>query len=88
MVGHYPTAGLGGVIDSFLMPEEETVTFTVGRSVDMNGEIHIEGMGIAPTIDVPVTEETLFSKQDPLLEAAIAYLDEAVKKPVLVPSTP
>ncbi|MCB0063341.1 MAG: PDZ domain-containing protein [Caldilineaceae bacterium] len=75
IVGQYPTAGLGGSIDDFMMPENERFRFTVGRAVDMNGDIHIEGKGVPPTVDVPVNEETLFSDGDPILEAAIAYLD-------------
>ncbi|MEM7113712.1 MAG: S41 family peptidase [Chloroflexota bacterium] len=77
IIGHYPTGGLGGSIDRVLMPEGEFFTFTQGRAVDPDGNIHIEGQGVAPTIQVPVTEEALFSEGDPVLEAAIAYLDEA-----------
>ena len=53
--------------------------FTVGRAVDMNGDIHIEGQGVPPTVKVPVDEETLFSDGDPLMDAAIDYLDKATK---------
>ena len=74
IVGHYPTAGLGGSIGQFLMPEQVTFQFTTGRSVDMNGNIHIEGKGVVPTLRVPVTAETLFA-EDALLEAAIEHLD-------------
>lgn len=77
IVGQYPTSGLGGSIQDFLMPENQMFRFTVGRAVDMNGEIHIEGKGVPPTVDVPVDEETLFSTGDPILAAAIDYLDEA-----------
>ena len=59
------------------MPEQEAIQFTVGRAVDSEGEIHIEGVGVVPTVDVPVDEETLFSEGDPVLEAAVAHLDEA-----------
>lgn len=76
IVGQYPTAGLGGSIEDFMMPESERFRFTIGRAVDMNGEIHIEGKGVPPTVEVPIDEETLFSDGDPILEAAIAYLDE------------
>jgi C-terminal processing protease CtpA/Prc len=76
IVGHYPTAGLGGSVADFKMPEGQFVRFTIGRAVDMNGEIHIEGKGVAPTIQVPVTEETLFSAEDALLMAAEEYLGE------------
>ncbi|MCZ7543513.1 MAG: S41 family peptidase [Anaerolineae bacterium] len=75
IVGYYPTAGLGGGVEDFLMPGNETVRFTKVRSVDAEGNIHIEGKGVAPTIRVPVTEATLFAEDDPVLAAAIAYLD-------------
>ncbi|MFN8441954.1 MAG: S41 family peptidase [Caldilineaceae bacterium] len=74
VVGQYPSAGLGGSVDQFLMPENEYFQFTVGRAVDMNGNIHIEGKGVVPSIRVPVNEETLFSTGDPVLEAGIQYL--------------
>lgn len=77
IVGHYPTGGLGGSIERVLMPENEFFTFTSGRAVDANGEIHIEGKGVAPTVEVPVTEETLLGQGDPLLEAAVDHLAEA-----------
>jgi C-terminal processing protease CtpA/Prc len=75
IVGQFPTAGLGGSIEDFQMPEGERFRFTIGRAVDVNGEIHIEGKGVPPTVDVPVDEETLFSEGDPILEAALNYLD-------------
>lgn len=71
VVGHYPTAGLGGSVDDFVMPEGVTVRFTAGRSLDADGNIHIEGLGVAPTMRVPVTEESLFSPVDEILEAGI-----------------
>ena len=75
VVGHYPTAGLGGAIDVALMPNNIYFQYTVGRSVDQNGEILIEGKGIAPTIRVPVNETALLGTGDPELEAAIHHLD-------------
>jgi C-terminal processing protease CtpA/Prc len=74
IVGQYPTAGLGGSVNQFKMPGGQFFQFTVGRSVDMNGEIHIEGKGVAPTVQVPVDEETLFAPGDPVLDAAVEYL--------------
>jgi carboxyl-terminal processing protease len=78
VVGHYPTAGGGGSVEVFRMPLDAYVRFTVGRSVDADGDIHIEGQGIAPTIDVPVTEATLLGEGDALVAAAVKHLDEAV----------
>ncbi len=79
IVGHYPTGGLGGSIEVFFMPENVAVGMTIGRAVDMNGEIHIEGIGVVPTVDVPVTEETLFAENDVLLDAAQQALTDAIR---------
>lgn len=76
IVGMYPTAGLGGSVEDFLMPEGEFVRFTIGRAVNAEGEIHIEGQGVAPTVQVPVTEQTLLGGGDPILDAAVEYLYE------------
>jgi len=77
VIGHYPTAGLGGSIHRVLMPEDEYFTFTGGRAVDGDGNIHIEGIGVVPSIDVPVTEESLLGEGDVLLETAVSHLQEA-----------
>jgi C-terminal processing protease CtpA/Prc len=78
IVGQYPTAGLGGSVEDFFMPEGEVIRMTIGRAVDAEGSIHIEGQGVAPSIVVPVTEETLFSESDVVLDYAVAALDEAL----------
>ena len=79
VVGHYPTAGLGGSIKRIKMPEDEYFTFTIGRAVDADGEIHIEGKGVPPTVLVPITEEILLADEDEadrvLVDAAVAHLD-------------
>jgi C-terminal processing protease CtpA/Prc len=79
VVGQYPTAGLGGSVEIFVMPEYEYVQFTIGRAVGPDGEIHIEGVGVVPDVWVPVTEDTLFSTGDPVLEAAVDYLDTVTR---------
>ena len=60
------------------MPEDEYFTYTIGRAVDADGEIHIEGKGVAPTVEVPVTAEVLLADEDDdvLLDAAIDHLDD------------
>lgn len=75
IVGQYPTAGLGGSIDLIVMPEGEQVRYTAGRALDPNGEIHIEGKGVVPTVKVPVTSETLLSEDDVVLLFAVRHLD-------------
>ena len=74
IVGQYPTRGLGSSFKDFNMPDGITVRFSNGRSLDTNGNIIIEGVGVVPDVVVPVNEETLFSLGDPILEAAIIEL--------------
>lgn len=73
IVGEYPTEGAGGSIEAFFMPENIYCQMTVGRAVDPNGNVHIEGKGIVPTVKVPVTVDTLQKEangQDVILQAA------------------
>ncbi len=79
IVGFYPTAGLGGSIEDIAMPEGIFFRMTIGRAVDAEGNIHIEGQGVAPTVRVPQAIETLITQpgEDPVLDAAIAWLDDA-----------
>lgn len=74
VVGHYPTAGLGGSVVPVAMPDNAIFNYTQSRAVDANGEISIEGIGVPPTVRVPVTEETVFSEDDVLMDAAVEYL--------------
>jgi C-terminal processing protease CtpA/Prc len=78
VVGHYPTAGLGGSIKQVLMPEEESFRFTQGRAVNAEGEIHIEGIGVQPTVRVPVDEAAVLGQGDRLLQAAVNELSGAL----------
>ena len=78
VVGHYPTGGLGGAVDDFLMPEDMTIRFTVTRALDADKHIHIEAQGVAPTVRVPVTLESLTSEGDHLLEAAENHLTDVI----------
>ncbi len=83
IVGHYPTAGLGGSVKDVAMPEGEMFRFTQGRAVDSEGQIHIEGIGVPPSLDVPINEETLLDDGDPLLEAAIQHIKSAIEGEVV-----
>jgi len=79
IVGQYPSGGLGGGVNDFLMPEGLSIRFTVGRELDPDGNIHIEGKGVAPTVKVPVTEETLFAEGDVILQYAEKALTEKIR---------
>ncbi len=73
IVGYYPSEGAGGSVEQFLMPENITVQITIGRAVDAEGNIHLEGKGVVPDVKVPVTAETLKQEangEDVVLQAA------------------
>jgi len=73
IVGQYPSDGAGGSVEQFLMPEGIYTQITIGRAVDAEGNIHLEGKGVVPTVEVPVTVETLQRQangEDVILEAA------------------
>ncbi len=78
IVGHYPTGGLGGAVDDMLMPDDLDIRYTVTRGLNADQEIHIEAQGVAPTVVVPVTLESLTSEGDHLLEAAENYLTDLI----------
>ena len=78
IIGHYPTGGLGGAVDDFLMPDDIEIRFTVTRQLDPDLNIHIEAQGVAPNVLVPVTYESLFLEGDPLLEAAEKHLTDRI----------
>lgn len=90
VVGQYPTAGAGGSVEQFVMPENISVQMTVGRAMDADGNIHIEGNGVVPMVRVPVTLETFrreLAGDDVILEAALKALSEP-KGAGIVPSAP
>lgn len=79
IVGQYPSDGAGGSVEQFIMPEDITVQLTIGRAVDAEGNIHLEGKGVVPDIKVPVTDETLKRQsngEDVILDAAVRVISE------------
>lgn len=81
IVGQYPSAGLGGGVNDFLLPAGLRFRFTVNRGLDANQEIHIEGIGVVPNVRVPITEETVFATNDIVLDAAVNALNELTSAP-------
>jgi carboxyl-terminal processing protease len=75
VVCHYPTGGLGGSIEEFLMPENVSVRFTIGRAMNSEGVIHIEGIGVSPDVRVPFTFDAAaaehWENRDLLLDEAL-----------------
>ncbi len=80
IVGQYPSEGAGGSVEAFYMPEGIYCQLTIGRAVDSQGNIHLEGKGVVPTVKVPVTLDTLQRQangEDVVLEAG----EKALVKP-------
>lgn len=79
IVGQYSTDGAGGSVEQFLMPEGLTVQMTIGRAVDADGNIHLEGKGVQPDVQVPVTAEILRRQadgEDVVLNTAVDFLSK------------
>ena len=79
VVGFYPSDGAGGSVEQFIMPEDITVQMTIGRAVDAEGNIHLEGKGVVPDVKVPVTLETLkqlADGEDVALETAVKVVSQ------------
>lgn len=79
IVGQYPSEGAGGSVEDFMMPESISVQLTIGRAVDAQGNIHLEGKGVVPDIKVPVDADTLQKQangEDVVLEAAEKFLSQ------------
>jgi C-terminal processing protease CtpA/Prc len=79
IVGQYPSEGAGGSVEQFMMPESVSVQMTIGRAVDAQGNIHLEGKGVMPNVKVPVVADTLQKQangEDVVLEAAEKSLSQ------------
>lgn len=90
VVGQYPTAGGGGGVEAFLMPENTYVQMTVSRQMDAEGNIHIEGGGVAPNVRVPATVASFqreMAGEDVILEAAEKVVSQP-KGAGVTPSAP
>ncbi len=87
VVGQYPSEGAGGSVEGFYMPEGIYTQMTIGRAMDADGNIHLEGKGVVPDLRVPVTAETLlqqFNGEDVVL----AFAERAISQPLGAGITP
>ena len=72
VVGEYPTAGVEAEVSrgQVIMPEGINMQFPTGREVLPDGSLFLEGIGVQPTLKVPVNESNLLSTDDVVLTAA------------------
>ena len=88
VVGMYPTLGAYGEVSrgQIVMPEGIYMQVPTGRYVLPDGSLLLEGTGVQPTLQVPVTLETVTSTSDVVLE----YAERAVLLPLgagIIPSS-
>lgn len=76
VVGHAGTAGAYGEVGrgQYTLPGDISFQVPTGRPESLDGELVIEGEGILPDIQVPVTLESATGEVDTVLEAAIEAL--------------
>ncbi len=72
VIGQYPTAGIEAEVSrgQIKMPGDIKMQFPTGREVLPDGSLFLEGVGVQPTIKVPIDETTVLSSDDVVLEAA------------------
>ncbi len=83
VVGFYPSEGLGGNITPVFMPDDVYLQFTIGRALNADGDIRLEGLGVQLDVQVPVTEDTLFYEGDVVLDTAVGVLDEQLSAEIV-----
>jgi C-terminal processing protease CtpA/Prc len=78
VVGQSPSAGVLSDVTGgqFLLPEGFSLQIPMGRFVQPEGGILIEGQGLPLTVRVPVDETTVLSTEDVVLNAAEALVSD------------
>jgi C-terminal processing protease CtpA/Prc len=76
VVGHYPSAGVYAAVvpDEYRMPDGLTLQFSKWRYTLPDGSLFLEGQGVVPGVEVPVTEASLLGDEDVELAAAEAEI--------------
>lgn len=72
VVGEAATSGVEADVarGQFLLPENFTLQVPTGRMTLPDGNLFLEGVGVVPTLYVPITEENALSSEDVVLKAA------------------
>ncbi len=76
VMGQFPTAGVEAETarGEFLLPEGIEFGVPTGRFTLSDGSIFLEGVGVQPTIRIPVDENSVLSGEDVVLQNAINYI--------------
>ena len=76
VIGHFPTGGVEAETarGSYLLPDGMEMTVPTGRYTLPDGSIFLEGTGVVPGTEIPVTLESVLSGEDVVLNEAIIYI--------------
>jgi C-terminal processing protease CtpA/Prc len=72
VVGMYPSAGVEAEVSrgQFKLPDGIDLQIPTGRFVNPDGSLFLEGVGVQPTIRIPITPATILATEDVELKAA------------------
>lgn len=72
VIGQYPTAGVEAEVarGQYRLPDDLSLQVPTGRFVLPDGSIFLEGQGVQPTQRVPISEATVLTGEDVVLQAA------------------
>lgn len=72
VVGVYPSGGIFADVlrGQYVLPEGISIQIPTERFTNPDGSLFLEGTGVVPTVRVPVTEATVFTTDDVVLQAA------------------
>ena len=73
LIGMTPTAGLGGTVVTWFLPDGLSLRVTTGRAFDSSENVYIEGQGVPPHLRVPTTAQTLLAEEDVVLNMALRW---------------
>ncbi len=76
VIGVTPSSGTEGEVSrgQFLLPEDISLQITTGRFTLPDGSIFLEGIGVQPTMMVPIDESFALAETDYLLDQAVNYI--------------
>lgn len=82
LIGHFPTAGAFGEVGrgQYRLPGDISFQIPTGRPETPSGELLIEGTGVLPDIQVPVSVESATEQIDAVLETAVQTLVERLER--------
>lgn len=72
VVGQYPSSGIfaGVVPEQYRLPDGLTLQVSITRFTNPDGSLFLEGVGVVPTVKVPVDAQTVLATDDVELRAA------------------